>query len=97
MLALNERTCRCVSSQLKRLSSVESRMHSWYSNKKASWVLARGFVVLMIGVVVGAWLDVESNVWVIIVGVPILLTAISFGARRSTQSKSLQRAREPLP
>lgn len=71
-------------------------MHSWYSNKKASQVLARGLIALMIGVIVGAWLDVESSAWVGIVGGPVLLTAINLKARRSTQAENSQPAREPL-
>ncbi len=68
----------------------------WYSNKKASQVLARGFIALMIGVIVGAWLDVESGAWVGIVGGPVLLTAINLRARRRTQAENSQSARGPL-
>lgn len=71
-------------------------MHSWYSNKKAWQVLARGSIVLMIGVIVGACLDVESSAWVGIVGGPVLLTAINLKACRSTQAENSQPAREPL-
>lgn len=71
-------------------------MHRWYSNKHASWTLARGLIVLIFGMIVGAWLDVESSAWVGIVGGPVLLTAINLKARRSTEAENPQPAREPL-
>ena len=71
-------------------------MRSWYSNRKASWILVRGVIVLILGVVVGAWLNVDSITWVVIGGVPIFLTAINLGSLERTQVESSKQTREPL-
>ena len=56
-------------------------MKRWYANTSKSWVVARGLIVLALASIVGVWLQVDREQWLVIVGVPILLTIINLGAR----------------
>jgi hypothetical protein len=56
-------------------------MKRWYANTSNSWVVGRGLIVLALASIVGVWLQVDLEQWLVIVGVPILLTIINLGAR----------------
>ena len=56
-------------------------MKRWYANTSKRWVIARGLTVLALLSIVGVGLQLESERWVTIVSVPILLTLFSLRAR----------------
>lgn len=56
-------------------------MKRWYANTSKRWVIARGLIVLALLSIVGVGLQLESERWVTIVCVPILLTLFNLRAR----------------
>jgi hypothetical protein len=52
----------------------------WYSNKSWLWIVVRGLLVAALGAVAATALDLHRVSWVVVIGVPALLTLVNLRA-----------------
>jgi uncharacterized membrane-anchored protein len=57
----------------------------WYSNDRLSWILVRGLIVAALGAIVAALLELDPYLWLGVLGVPILLTAVNVASWRKSK------------